>query len=88
MKKVLLVLLVSVVMLSCAKEEDDDCNPNCWTVINKKTSALGNNTYSFSLKIVRNCSENSEWKRVYLSNSYELDSYELGDSICGDSVPN
>jgi len=88
MKKLLLVLLVSITLFSCVEEEDDYCNPNCWTVSNKKISQVGDNLYTFSIKIVRDCSGNSEWKRVYLNNTNELAMYELGDSLCGDSVPN
>lgn len=90
MKKLVLVLLAVFSLSSCSEQgawEDDGCNSDCWTVVNKKDRLIGDNVYEFSIKISRNCSNNSEWKRVYLNNTSELAMYELGDVLCGNEVP-
>lgn len=85
MKKLLLLVLL-LGFFSCANKEDEYCNSSCWTVINKKQKQLSNNTIQFSIKILRNCTDN-DWTTVYLNNSTEYSMYDVGDSLCGEQVP-
>lgn len=84
MKKLLLLVLLG--LISCSEQEEEYCNSSCWTVINKKQKQLSNNTVQFSIKILRNCTDN-DWTRVYLNNSTEYSMYDVGDSLCGEQVP-
>lgn len=84
MKKLLLLVLLG--LISCSEQEEEYCNSSCWTVINKKRKQLSNNTVQFSIKILRNCTDN-DWTRVYLNNSTEYSMYDVGDSLCGEQVP-
>ena len=87
MRKLVLVLL-SLSIFSCTDNSDDFCNPECWTVINKKTREVSPNVYTFSIKVRRNCVDNAEWVRIYLENTNQLSSYEVGDVICDESIKN
>lgn len=84
MKKLLLLVLLG--LISCSEQEEEYCNSSCWTVINKKQKQLSSNTVQFSIKILRNCTDN-DWTRVYLNNSTEYSMYDVGDSLCGEQVP-
>lgn len=87
MKKLVLVLLVLGIFSCSEQEEDDYCNSSCWTVQSKRDVQIGDNLYQFSIRIVRNCSTDNEWKRVYLNNTSELSMYSVGDVLCGNEVP-
>lgn len=72
MKKVLALLLL-IGFFSCTENEEDYCNPECWTIINIKPT---------SIKIIQECTGNVE--RVFLQ---DTKMYDLEQVLCGDQVP-
>jgi len=79
--KLLLWLTPLLLFASCQESEDDYCDDSCWTVVQKSQSSI-------SMKISRNCSDDTEWKRIYFQSNTQLNQYYLRDVLCGNEIPN